>query len=165
MVAPQPPTIDVDSYFASVRARIADLPTEILGEYRAAKKVLLVTKAARIAPVGSAWHLGALLITPDQVLATGDVARSLEPARKGYTAISARERDELRFAAYRGGIPEGKAVHFNWTPIDLAALSRGETSGPIAVRDGELQIRWSAAGGYTSLQRYLDERIDLAHES
>ncbi len=134
----------------------------MLGEYRAAKRVLGIPRAPRIAPLGDVWHLGALLVTVDSVLATGDVARSLEPSRKGYTAISARERDELRFAAYRGGVPEGRAVHYNWTPIDFDTLKSGGTSGPLVVQDGELRIRWSAAGGYAPIEGYIRERIELA---
>lgn len=155
-------SVDPVSFFAEVRSQLHDLPTELLGEYRAAKRVLGIPRAARIVAVGQAWHLGALLVTADAVLATGDVARSLEPSRKGYTALSARERDELRFAAYRGGVPEGRAVHYNWTPIDFSALADGGASGPLAVQDGRLMIRWSAAGGYAPLDGYVRERIELA---
>lgn len=155
-------SVDPVSFFADVRRQLEGLPTELLGEYRAAKRVLGIARAPRIAPIGEAWHLGALLVTADAVLATGDVARSLEPSRKGYTAISARERDELRFAAYRGGVPEGRAVHYNWSPIDLAALASTGTAGPLTVQEGELRIRWSAAGGYAPLHGYVRERIDLA---
>ena len=138
------------------------MPTELIGEYRPAKRVIGITRAPRIVAVGEAWHLGALLVTADAVLATGDVARSLEPSRKGYTAISARERDELRFAAYRGGVPEGRAIHYNWTPIDFSALASGGTSGPIVAQGVELKIRWSAAGGLAPLDSYVRERIELA---
>ncbi len=157
-----PGSVDPVSYFGDIRSQLDGLPTELLGEYRAAKRVLGIPRAPRIVAIGEAWHLGALLVTADGVLATGDVARSLEPSRKGYTAISARERDELRFAAYRGGVPEGRAVHYDWTPIDFAALAAGGTSGPLAIQDGELRIRWSAAGGYAPLDGYLRERIELA---
>lgn len=156
---------DVAAYFSDIRTQLAGLPMERIGEYRPEKKVLGITRQPRITPVGEAWHLGTLLIAPERVLATGDVARSLEPVRRGYTALSARARDELRFAAYRGGVPEGKAVHYNWTPIDFDDLSATGASGPLAIQDGELRIRWSPAGGYAPAAGYLAERIELLRAS
>lgn len=151
-------------YFDAIRARLAGLPTELIGDFRPAKKVLGIPRAARIVPVGEAWHLGALLVTSDAVLATGDITRSREPSRRGYSAQSARERDELRFTAYRGGVPDGRAVHYNWTPLDLDELSSTGSAGPLSVRDGELMIRWSKAGSFAPVQAYLDERIALLAE-
>jgi hypothetical protein len=37
----------------------------------------------------------------------------------------------------------------------------GESSTPVAIRGGELLVRWSAAGGFMPLDRYLAERIEL----
>jgi hypothetical protein len=100
-----------------------------------------------------------LLVIDDGVLATGDIVRSHEEVRRGFAAESQRRRAELSAAAARGGVPEGETVHIGWHPIDLAALDAA--SSPLAVRGGEALVRWSAAGGYQPLARYLEERIEL----
>lgn len=113
----------------------------------------------RIRPRGTAWHLGALLLTDDAVLATGDIVRAREQVRRGFPAESQRRRAELAAAARRGGFAEGQIVHVGWQRIDLEHISNaGEL---LAVRDGALSIRWSAAGGYAPLERYLDEQVEL----
>jgi hypothetical protein len=142
-----------------VRARLADAPRERLGELQEGRRVLGIPRPPRIAPRGTAWHLGVLLLTDDAVLATGDIVRSRAEVRRGFAAESQRRRAELAAAAARGGVPEGETVHIEWHPIDLTAL--GERSTPLAVRGGEALVRWSAAGGFLPLERYLDERVEL----
>ncbi|MDF2664362.1 MAG: glutaminase [Microbacterium sp.] len=142
-----------------VRARLIDAPRERLGELQEGRRVLGIPRPARIVPRGSAWHLGVLLLSDEAVMATGDIVRSRAEVRRGFAAESQRRRAELAAAAARGGVPEGETVHIGWHPIDLSALD--ERSSPLAVRGGETLVRWSAAGGFMPLARYLDERVEL----
>ncbi|MDR6690056.1 hypothetical protein J2X55_000955 [Microbacterium sp. 1154] len=141
------------------RRRLSDAPRERLGELQEGRRLLGIPRAARITPRGTAWHLGALLLTDDALLATGDIVRSRPEVRRGFAAESQRRRAELSAAAARGGVPEGETVHIGWQVIDPTAV--GASTTPVALRDGETLVRWSAAGGYMPLGRYLDERIEL----
>lgn len=143
------------------RARLRGAHEEALGELVLPRRVLGVGRAPRILARGTAWHLGALLLTDEQVLATGEIIRARAEAVRGFTAQSQRERAALAAAASRGGFAEGAVVHIGWQVLDVDAVSAGETSGPLAVRDGVPSIRWSASAGYAPLAGYLRERIDL----
>ena len=154
-------TGSVHDLFADARSRLADAPRERLGSAVTVRRVLGFARAPRIAPVGDGWHLGVLLVTDDAVLATGEIVRARQEARRGYTAQSQRERAERQAAAFRGGFAEGEAVHIDWRVLDLDAVARGEASGPLALCDGVPSVRWSTAGGYRPLQDYLVERIEL----
>ncbi|MFJ4037290.1 glutaminase [Microbacterium sp. NPDC090007] len=141
------------------RARLSDAPRERFGDLQEGRRLLGIPRPARIATRGLAWHLGVLLLTDDDVLATGDIVRSRAEVRRGFAAESQRRRAELAAAAARGGVPEGETVHIGWTVLDPDGLSA--RSVPLAVRGGDVLVRWSAAGGYMPLGRYLDERIEL----
>jgi hypothetical protein len=147
--------------FGPARERLAGAPREALGELVVPRRILGVQRAARVERRGAAWHLGVLLLTDDAVLATGDVVRARQEARRGYTAESQRRRAELAAAARRGGFAEGETVHVGWRMLQPAALDRGEGTGPLAVADGVVHVRWSATGGLMPLEAYLDERISL----
>lgn len=149
----------VEGILAGARTRLADAPRERLGELQEGRRLLGIPRAARIVPRGTAWHLGALLLTDDEVLSIGDIVRSRAEVRRGFAAESQRRRAELSAAAARGGVPEGETIHIAWEPVDLSAL--GERTAPLALRGEEVLVRWSAAGGYMPLDRYLDERIEL----
>lgn len=146
---------------AAARMRLADAPREGLGELVEPRRILGLSRAPRIVPRGTAWHLGVLLLTDDAVLATGDVLRARAEARRGFTAESQRRRAELAAAARRGGFAEGAVVHVGWRMLDPDAVDRGAASGPLAGVDGVPSVRWSASGGYQPLARYLDERVAL----
>ncbi|MDQ1082860.1 MULTISPECIES: glutaminase [Microbacterium] len=148
-----------NALLTAARAALADAPRERIGELQEGRRLLGIPRAARIVPRGTAWHLGVLLLTDDEVLATGDIVRSRAEVRRGFAAESQRRRAELAAAAARGGVPEGETVHIGWHRLDPARLER--TSTPLAVRGGEVVVRWSTAGGYMPLARYLDERIEL----
>ncbi len=150
---------DAAALFASARERLVDAPRERLGDLQEGRRFLGIPRAARIVPRGTAWHLGVLLLTDDAVLATGDIVRSRAEVRRGFAAKSQRRRAELAAAAARGGVPEGATVHLGWHPIDLSALDAA--SRPLALREGDALVRWSAAGGWMPLARYLDERVEL----
>ena len=93
----------------------------------------------------------------------GEILRARSEAIRGYTAESQRRRSELAAAARRGGFEEGETFHIGWRMLDPSALDRGEVaaSDPLALVDGVASIRWSAAGGFMPLERYLDERVGL----
>lgn len=150
---------DAEALFEAARARLSDAPRERIGELQEGRRLLGIRRAPRIVPRSTAWHLGVLLVTDDEVLATGDIVRARAEVRRGFAAESQRRRAELAAAAARGGVPEGDTVHIGWHPIDLARL--GPSSSPLAVRGGELLVRWSAAGAWMPLVRYLDERVEL----
>ncbi|SDO43409.1 hypothetical protein SAMN04487848_0883 [Microbacterium sp. ru370.1] len=150
---------DATAVFDAARARLADAPRERIGELQEGRRLLGIRRAPRIVPRATAWHLGVLLVTDDEVLATGDIVRARAEVRRGFAAESQRRRAELAAAAARGGVPEGDTVHIGWHPIDLARLDGA--SSPLAVRGGEALVRWSAAGGWMPLARYLDERVEL----
>lgn len=152
---------DVRSIFDAACARLGDLPREGLGRMTQPRRILGLTRAPKIVPVGTAWHLGVLLVGDATVMATGEITRAVDPGRRGYAAESARHRAELRAAALRGGFAEGDTVHFGWTELDLDAVARGEASGPLSGVGGEPMVHWSASGGLAPLRGYLDERIEL----
>ncbi|MDQ1129433.1 glutaminase [Microbacterium sp. SORGH_AS_0888] len=152
---------DLEGMLSAARARLAGAPREALAQWRAPKRVLGIARAPRLWPAGTAWHLGVLLLTDDALLATGAIVRSREEARRGFTAESQRERAAVAAAAFRGGFPEGQAVHLDWQPIDLDALAAGRSSGPVSPHDGVAVVRWSPQGAVMPLARYLDERVEL----
>ena len=139
------------------RARLAAAPRESLGRERTSR-----WRADRIVPAGAAWHLGVLLLTDEGVLSTAEILRAAEPVRRGYTAESARARAERRAQARRGGFAEGEVVHVGWRAIDVGEVDAGGASGPLALIDATPHVRWSPAGGWMPLERYLTEQIDLA---
>lgn len=143
------------------RRRLADAPREAIGVLVQPRRMLGIARAPRVERHGSAWHLGALLLTDDGLLAVGAIVRARAEVRRGYAAQSQRERAGLAAAARRGGFAEGETVHLDWQAIDLDAVAGGAASGPLRVVDGVPEVRWSAAGGYQPLARYLDERIAL----
>jgi hypothetical protein len=153
--------VSIQALLDGARAALAGAPLEALGELQTPRRVLGIARAARIVRVGSAWHLGVLLLNDNAAFATGDIVRARQDAPRGYTAESQRARAELAAAARRGGFAEGEAVHIGWRMLDIAAAERGEQSGPLALRDGIPSIRWSASGAYVPLEAYLAERADL----
>jgi hypothetical protein len=152
-------TAPIEGMLTAARERLAEAPREALGERREGRRLFGIQRAPRISPQGSAWHLGVLLLTDDRVLATGEILRAREEVIRGFTAESQRARAAEAAAAARGGFAEGQVVHVGWHVIDLDDLDA--ESSPLAVRGGIPVVRWSAAGGYQPLERYLDERIDL----
>lgn len=146
---------ELPSRLDAVRADLAGVPRELLGEV-VTPRMLGIPRAPRVALRDEVWHLGVLLLSADALYATGEIVRSREPARRGYTAQSQRDRADLAEAAYRGGILPGTPVHVGWR-----ALATDAVTAPLAVVDGDVRVRWSIAGGYVELDRYLAERVAL----
>lgn len=142
----------------------SQIAPESVGAYEPPKRRFLHTRQARIVPVTRAWRLGVLLIDEAGALrSAGATLRAHEPPPiLGYTAESARQRDELRHAAIRGGFAEGETVHYDTYVIDCEIV-RAET-GPISLRDGDPVVRWHLGTRLTSaipLEKYLQERAEL----
>ncbi|NLT26700.1 MAG: glutaminase [Microbacteriaceae bacterium] len=151
---------------AAERLRAAGVAAETIGEYAPPhrRRWWFGTRPARILAVGRGWRLGALVVTDDgRLLAGGETLRARTPPPiLGYTSESARERDELRHAAIRGGAAEGETIHWGASPVDPAALDGA--SAPLAVRDGAPVVRWAPRtplAAATPLETYLDERTGL----
>lgn len=145
--------MSLEQILRAARVSLSGMPREGLGEERSSR-----WRGRRIVRVGEAWHVGVLLLADDGVLATGEILRAADPGRRGYPAESARERAARRQMALRGGFREGDVVHVGWSVIDVAAVQAGKASGPLAVQDGVLMVRWSG-GSYRPLEAYLQEQI------
>ena len=142
--------------FDAARVRLAGAARDGLGRDKVSR-----WRGARIIQVGTAWHLGVLLISDEEVYATAEVLRAAEHVRRGYAAESARARAARREQARRGGFAEGATVHVGWSVVDVAAVDAGGASGPVATINGVPSVRWTAAGAYMPLAAYLEERLDL----
>jgi len=153
--------VSIDALLDSARAGLHSLPREALGEIVAPRRILGISRAMRIEPRGTAWHLGVLLLTDDALLSTGQIIRARTEAPRGFTAESQRERAALAGAARRGGFAEGQAVHLGWQVLDPDAVAAGAASGPLSLQAGVPSVRWSAASGWVPLAGYLHERIAL----
>ncbi|MGP3535935.1 glutaminase [Microbacterium sp. RD1] len=141
------------------RRTLSGAPREALGALQERRRILGIARAPRIVAAGEAWHLGVLLLTDEEVLATGEIIRARAEAVRGFTAESQRARAAVAAAASRGGFADGQIVHIDWVPLSLHLMTDRTT--PLAVREGVPVVRWSAAGGYLPLERYLAERIEL----
>lgn len=155
------PQDDLHDVLASARTRLAGSPTERLGDWAHARRLLGFGRAPRIVPVGEAWHVGVLLIGDAAVYGTGEVLRARTEAPRGYTAQAQRERSERAAAAARGGFADGEVVHVGFVEIDLAAVARGAASGPLSLESGIPHVRWSPSAPPRPLAEYLDEQLGL----
>jgi hypothetical protein len=107
-------TLDIAASLQSAGAR-----DEALGEYVPARRTFGIPRPARIVPVGRAWRLGDLLLTPSgDVFRVGEVTRAITP--KDFNSdktIAGEARRELQRAAIRGGIAEGDTVNHGFSPL------------------------------------------------
>ena len=62
--------------------------------------------------------------------------------------------------ALRGGFREGEVAHVGWSVIDVDAVDAGGASGPLAMRDGVVSVRWSGSS-WRPLEKYLREQLEL----
>ena len=164
--APEPPFARVagllDEAVAALRAGVARI--EVLADLEPERRVLGITRAARMAPRGRVWRLGVLLLDDEgRVFATGRVVRAERPTRRSIPANAVAEQRALRAAAVKGGIREGETVNFDARPIDIDELARTGASGPLVLHDGAVLVRWSPAqpDALTAFDRYLADRVEL----
>ncbi|MDR6867201.1 hypothetical protein J2Y69_001802 [Microbacterium resistens] len=153
-------SLSASALIEDARRRLDGVPREALGREKTSR-----WRAPRILRAGSAWHVGVLLIADDEVYATAEVLRATDPGRRGYAAESARARAERRAEALRGGFAPGEVVHVGWSAIDIRAVDRGGSDGPLSAVDGVPSVRWSTAGGYMPLEAYLRERVALLRDA
>lgn len=149
---------------AAERLTAAGVAPAGLGSYIPPRRRLLGTRPERIQRIGSAWALGALLVTDEgTLLAAGQTLRAHTPKPHiCYTSESAQRRDLLRLAAVRGGFREGETVH--WDARELTETELSPSSVPVCVRDGMLAVRWALTAPATSarpITEYLTSRIEL----
>ena len=143
----------LDALLDAARARLQGLPRESLGEVVLPRRILGVSRAMRVEPRGTAWHLGVLLLTDDALLSTGRIVRARAEAPRGFTAESQRERAALAGAARRGGFAEGQTVHVGLGGAGSGCCRRGRgirsapSAGGGAERPLECFGRMGAARG------------------
>ncbi|MCW2288757.1 hypothetical protein EDF60_0313 [Leucobacter luti] len=129
------------------------------------KRVLLWTRPARMAKLGSVWRLGTLLLGTDGALyAAGRATRAAERGRPGYQSVSREERKEIAAAALRGGYEPGSAVNFDATPLVFNADALADPTLPVGIADGEVRVRWRAGASLTgaaTLAAFMSERAEL----
>lgn len=159
----------------------AGVAPEVLGRRLEPRRVLGVGRARRVVAVGSAWRLGALLLTRDGELATsGSVVRAAPAVRRGFPAQATRDRADLGAAAVRGGIAPGSTVHLDWQWVGLSRLAVDGEAGPLLLAGGdaadvgaaadhdggaadpEVLVRWSQKAQPVPLTAWLRERCELA---
>lgn len=134
---------------------------EAIGELRQPRKILLVTRAAVMEPIGRAWRLGVVLLDRDgRLYATGKITRAVVPGHPTGLSASVEQRRADRLAASRGRFAPGDVINYEVTaiPIDIAAMREG--TGPIALRDGEAVVRLPT-GGSVPLAAYLADRVEV----
>lgn len=159
--------------------REAGIVPAALARFVPARRVLgIIPRRERVRATGEGWRLGTLIITSDgELVIDATTTRSRRPERVGYTAESARERDALRHAAYRGGFVEGVTVHVGGRVVDGyepgagcssdASSSAAGELGPLVLRPDTVAVRWAAgtpAAAAIPLDRYLAEHAALLIE-
>lgn len=160
----------------------AAVAPEALAEYVEARRVLLVSRPARMVPLGEAWRLGALLLGTDaRLYALGRATRAAERGRPSYQSASREERRDIAAAALRGGYAVGAPVNYDARelPLTPAGIAGLDAADPIGVDPGTasgpgpdapassapvVRVRWRAGAsleGAPSLRAYLGERVSL----
>lgn len=144
----------------------ASVPRQPLAELIPAHRRLLIPRPARMRRIGEVWSLGVFLLDEQaRLYVAGATTRARRPVRVGYAAESARERDEVRIAAHRGGFPDGQVVHYDATRIDLREFDRD--AGPLRLDDGQAVVRWAplvSLGNCRPFAEYVRERVELLLE-
>jgi hypothetical protein len=147
------------------RLTAAGARDEALARFEPSRQVMLITRKARMIPLGRAWRLGVFLLTRDGILhATGSITRAVAPGHPGYQSVSAENRREHRAAAFRGPFQPGEPVNFDAEVIELDALSLRASRGPLFLKDDTPLVRWSLSASDDSavvFDAYLDDRVSL----
>ncbi len=160
---------------AAAALSAAAVAPEALAEYVEARRVLLISRPARMVPLGEVWRLGSLLLGTDaRLYALGRATRAAERGRPNYQSVSREERREIAAAALRGGYAAGSPVNYDarelpLTPAGVTGLASADPIGvaPTGAGDGAaavVRVRWRAGApleGAPSLRAYLRERVSL----
>jgi hypothetical protein len=126
------------------------------------RKLLLVTKKARMVPVARVWRLGVFLLDRDGTLyATGELTRAVEQGRSNKQSLSAERRREYRAAASRSSFTPGETVNFDAPVIALEPDALRSSSGPLFIHDGRAWVRWNAATPAVDFDAYVADRVSL----
>ncbi|MFG2221456.1 hypothetical protein ACGFN1_43005 [Streptomyces sp. NPDC048685] len=136
------------------RADLEESPKNALGEERDSR-----WRGRRIVRVGSAWHLGVLLLTEDAVFATADVLKVVQPDRRGQVSEVAQQRAELIRRCLLGGFRVGEIVHVGWEAIDL-----DEGGGPLKMHDGVPFVQLSSTERSLPAEAYLAEQVSILRQ-
>jgi hypothetical protein len=135
---------------------------EALGEYRKRRGLMGLGGGVSLTPVGRAWRLGVLLLTPDaRLFAVGSTTRAVPPRHPNNQSLSGEERRAHRAAAYEGKFPEGEVVNFDYTPLAIDADALREGAGPLGVAEGVVVVEWARGQKRVPLAGYLSERAGL----
>lgn len=152
----------------ATRLRDAGIAPDGLATYVGeGRRLWFFRKRATMLPIGEAWPLGALLLTPKgELYAAGHTTRAAAFGRPQYQSVSREERRAIAAAALGGGFAAGAVVHYDALPIhpsDEELLALGPDS-PVGVWRGELRVRWRPGASLESaptLGSYLAERAEL----
>lgn len=142
----------------------AQVPSDVIAEYRAPRRVLVWHTRPKFRQVGSGWRLGVFLIDDlGNLYATGDTTRGHQPNHPGHVSHERERRRSLTEAAFRSGFQHGEVVHFDVSPIDWRTAPL-PPDGPLLVRDGAVWVRWSRNAANVEpreFSSYLREQLDL----
>ncbi|HLP22499.1 MAG TPA: glutaminase [Microbacteriaceae bacterium] len=131
-------------------------PRELIARMEQPRAIGPIRRAPRLVAVAECWRLGAILLdTEGQLYAAGTVIRAERERQHGYPSRLAEQRAELKAAAQRGGIDQGRTVN-----LDVRRLDTDHPSPPLRDRDGILEVEW-APNAWVPLEPYLRERIAL----
>ena len=145
----------------------AGIKPEGLADYVERRRVLLISRAATMRPLGEVWRVGTLLLSADgRLFRAGAATRARERGRPSYQSESREARREIAAAALRGGYHVGAAVNYDAQEIELTAdgLATLGSDDPVGVAGGEVRVRWRAGAsldGAPTLAQYLTERVGL----
>lgn len=142
-----------------VDAGVAD---EALARFVRRKRVLGLTRAPVMLPIGRVWPLGVLLLGHDGELhATGKITRAVPAGYPGYQSPGVEVRRGYRAAAHAGKFAEGDTVNFDTRPIPLDEVD--EASTPLFLDGDRPRVRWNSTnpGQSRDLDAYLDDRVGL----
>jgi hypothetical protein len=141
------------------KAGVAD---EALAEFVRRKRMLGVSRAPVMLPLGRVWPLGVLLLGRDGGLhATGKITRAVPPGYPGYQSPGIEVRRGYRAAAHAGKFAEGDTVNFDTRPLRLDEIDDATT--PLFLDDDRPRVRWNSTnpGQSRDLDAYLDDRVGL----
>lgn len=142
----------------------ARVPSDVIAEYRAPRRVLFWHTRPRFRQIGSGWRLGVFLVDDlGNLYAAGDTTRGHQPNHPGHVSRERERRRSLTEAAFRSGFQQGEVIHFDVSPIEWRGVPL-PSDGLILVREETLWVRWSRNAANVNpreFRSYLQEQLDL----